>query len=73
MLTPAYLLPDGTFVSCLPSIGSADSREHSTAADLLAAADAAMYRAKREHRAARDATAPGALNRRGGVRRHGPG
>ncbi len=59
VLTPAYVLPDGTLVSCLPSIGSADSRENATAADLLAAADAAMYRAKREHRAARDATAPG--------------
>ncbi len=55
VLTPAYVLPDGTLVRCLPSIGSASSHDSTAAQDLLAAADEAMYRAKRAHRADRDA------------------
>lgn len=57
-LAPAYVLPDGALVRCSPSIGSASSRDNETAEDLLAAADEAMYRTKREHRAARTATTP---------------
>ncbi len=57
-LSAPYELADGTQVTCLPSIGTADTRDHERplrAADLLAAADAAMYAAKREHRAGRRA------------------
>lgn len=58
VLTPAYVLPNGTLMTCLPSIGSASSHDNATAEGILAAADAAMYRAKREHRAARGAGDP---------------
>ena len=60
VLSEPYELADGTRLICLPSIGTADTRDHEHplhAADLLAAADAAMYAAKREHRAERRADA----------------
>ncbi len=53
-------LPTARRLTCLPSIGTADTRDHERplhAADLLAAADAAMYAAKRAHRAERRADA----------------
>ncbi|HQY33554.1 diguanylate cyclase [Actinotalea sp.] len=46
-LEPAYELPDGTLVTCTASLGIAESRLHPVGASLLAAADAAMYAAKR--------------------------
>jgi diguanylate cyclase (GGDEF)-like protein/PAS domain S-box-containing protein len=60
VLSEPYELADGTRLICLPSIGTADTRDHEHplhAADLLAAADAAMYTAKRAHRAERRADA----------------
>ncbi|MCV2394962.1 diguanylate cyclase [Actinotalea sp. M2MS4P-6] len=55
VLSPPYLLPDGSEVLCPPSVGAAVSTDHADADDLLAAADEAMYAAKRAHRAARRA------------------
>ncbi|HMO11570.1 MAG TPA: GGDEF domain-containing protein, partial [Actinotalea sp.] len=52
-LSAPYDLPDGHRVSCLPSIGTADSATYTTPAELIAAADGAMYTAKRAHRAGR--------------------
>lgn len=46
-LEPPYELPDGTLVTCTASLGIAESRLHAVGASLLAAADAAMYAAKR--------------------------
>ncbi|HWS58878.1 MAG TPA: diguanylate cyclase [Actinotalea sp.] len=46
-LAPAFRLPDGTLVTCHASLGVAESHTHPTATGLLAAADAAMYAAKR--------------------------
>lgn len=52
-LAPAYVLPSGVTVECPASLGSADSATHPVAADLLAAADAAMYEVKHARRTAR--------------------
>jgi len=49
-LQPPYELPDGTWVTCSASLGVADSSAHPVGTSLLAAADAAMYEAKRARR-----------------------
>ncbi|NTW42709.1 MAG: diguanylate cyclase [Cellulomonadaceae bacterium] len=46
-LAPPYTLPSGDVVTCTASLGESDTRGHLDAPSLFAAADAAMYAAKR--------------------------